>query len=325
MKRNIIKLKFKYALAFMLLGTMYSCEPEEFAVPDAEKYSKVFMQSASESSLAVNLEMEDTWFEIPVGAGFGGVNLPSSDIHVNFKVDPSLVAAYNERNGTNYPVMPEESYKFLESSAVISKGTASSNSVILNVNPSKLGGIMAYLLPVSIESIDGNAEVNEGLKTTYYLVKGTYSVNPYERMERTDWSIADFSTDENENASGGRVIHTIDGSVTTFWATQWRDAKPNPPHHITIDMGSIQPLHGVYIAGRLASGVPKSNGNPREIIIETSVDGVNWTYSQQYAIPNLAENEIWLDYTQNTRFFRITITATHADFYGTHIAEINAF
>lgn len=325
MMTNKIKNGIKAVAALLLAGAMYGCEPQEFTVPDAEKYSKVFMQSANESASILELEMEDQWFEIPVGAGFGGVNLPSSDIRVTFKVDPSLVSAYNERNGTSYPAMPEGSFDFAETTVVIPAGTASSSSVMLKVNPSKFGGIMPHLLAISIERVDGAATINDAMQTTYYLVRGTYSENPFERKDRTSWIVSDFSTDENENASGGRVIHTLDGNEATFWSTQWRAAKPGPPHHITIDMGTVQPLHGVYIAGRLANGVPKSNGNPLDLSVATSVDGVNWTYTQQYTVPNVVENEIWLDYTQNARFFRITVTASHANFYGTHIAEINAF
>jgi hypothetical protein len=325
MKLNTINNGIKAAFAFLLAGTLFGCEPQEFEVPEAEKYAKVFMQSASETASTLEIEMEDKWFEIPLGAGFGGVNLPKSDIRVTFRIDPALIAEYNERNGTSYPAMPEGSYEFTETTVVIPPGSSSSNSVKLKVNPSKFGGIMPHLIAVTIDRVDGAAAVNESMQTTYYLVRGTYSVNPFERKDRAEWTVADFSTDENENASGGRVIHTLDGNPATFWATQWRAAKPGPPHHITIDMGVVQPLHGLYIAGRLTNGAPKSNGNPLDLTVSTSTDGINWTYSQQYTVPNLVENEIWLDYTQNARYFRITVTATHANFYGTHIAEINAF
>ncbi len=328
MKTYKTNIRINVLLALGLIGILASCKPQDFTVPDADQYNKVFMQSAAQSPVAVNVEMEDNWFNIPFGAGFGGVNLPQSDIQVKFKADPALVAAYNLANGTKYPIMPAGSYELSETSVTVKKGSSSSNSISLKVNPSKFTGIIAHLLPISIESVSNGTPINNSLKTTYYLVKGSYSVNPYPRINRATWSIADFSTDENESVTaGGRAIHAIDNKLTTFWASQWRAAKPRPPHHITIDMGGVEKLHGVYIYNRLdASGLPKSNGNPKELTIETSLDGINWTYLQAYSsVPNLVENELWLDVTQEARFFRIRVNQSHADFYGTHITEINAF
>lgn len=310
----------------VLLGGLFSgCEPQELVVPDADSYSKVFMQSATENPNEVEFEMTDEWYSIPVGAGFGGVDLPSSPITVEFRVDLSLVDAFNEANGTNYPAVPEESYEFDQASAVIPASKTSSNVLDLRVNPSKLTGIMAHLLPVVIEKAEGGATINEQLRVAYYLVKGTYSVNPYERIDRSNWSIVDFSTDENENAQGGRAPDAIDGDLNTIWATQWRAAKPRPPHFITIDLGKKEVVHGLFIRGRMAGDAPRDRGNPKEIRIETSEDGVDWTYSQEYSVPNNEENEIWFDYTQNTRYIKITVNETHMDFYQTHISEINAF
>lgn len=315
----------KAALVLCMGVLLTSCEPQELVVPDAGAYSKVFMQAATENPNELEFEMTDAWYDIPLGAGFGGVELPTAPINVRFKIDLTLVEEYNELNGTNYPAVPEEAYQFAETSVTIPAGETSSNSIAIKVNPSKFTGIMAHLLPVVMESADGNVAINQSLDVTYYLVKGTYSVNPYERLDRSEWSIADFSTDENENAEGGRAINAIDGDLKTIWATQWRNAKPRPPHFITIDLGETQVLHGLFIRGRMSGDAPRDRGNPKEVRIETSPDGVEWTYAQEYSLPNNPENEIWLDYTQQARFIKVTVNETHMDFYQTHISEINAF
>lgn len=324
MKSNSIYIII-FALTVLIGGLFSSCEPQELVVPDAESYSRVFMQSATETPKEVEFEMADEWYSIPVGAGFGGINLPSAPIAVNFKIDFSLVDAFNERNGTNYPAVPEGSYEFDQTSATIPAGETNSNTLDLRVNPSKLSGIMAHLLPVVLESVDGTVTINDELQVVYYLVKGTYSVNPYERIDRSKWSIVDFSTDENENSQGGRAPHAIDGDLNTIWATQWRAAKPRPPHFITIDLGQIEVVHGLFIRGRMAGDAPRDRGNPKEIRIETSENGSDWIYNQEYSVPNNEENEIWFDYTQNVRYIKIIVNETHMDFYQTHISEINAF
>ena len=306
-------------------GMLSSCKPQEFVVPDAGLYPKVFMQSATENPKEIEFEMTDDWYDISVGAGFGGVDLPSSPVTVNFKVDLSLVGSFNEENGTNYPDAPNESYDFEQTTAVIPAGKTNSNTLALRVNPSKLTGIMAHLLPVVIESADESISINDELRVTYYLIRGTYSVNPYERLDRSNWAIVDFSTDENENSQGGRAPHAIDGDLNTIWATQWRDAKPRPPHFITIDLGQEEVVHGLFIRGRMAGDAPRDRGNPKELRVETSENGTDWIYSQEYSVPNDEENEIWFDYTQNVRYIKITVNETHMDFYQTHISEINAF
>ena len=315
-----------YWVMILLPLFFMGCKEEDFEVQDADAYAKVFLQQAIEGTVENTFFMKDEWYKVHLGVGYGGVQLPSSPIDVKLAANPSLVDQYNDLNNTHFPVMPEGSYRLVEDVAHINSGETNSQYLYLEVNPTKLTGIGAHILPVSLVSVTGAAQINEELKTVYYIVNSTYESNPYPDIERDNWKVVDFSTDEDEGAGGGRVAHALDGLYNTFWATQWRAAKPTPPHHITIDLSTAVDLHGLKLAGRVdAAGVPRNQGNPKNVLIETSLDNAPWEEAGLFTLENVAESTLYFEYAKHARYFRITVLATHNNFYQTHIAEINAF
>ena len=95
-----------------------------------------------------------------------------------------------------------------------------------------------FLLPLQIESVSPDIAVNPTLNTAYLKINGVYTENPFPIIDRSLWTIEDFSTEEQEPKEGidynGTAISIIDQSNDTFWGTQWRTAKPGPPHWITV-------------------------------------------------------------------------------------------
>lgn len=312
---------------------------------DIDQYSVVYtVQGVTDSSkrvLSVPMTAIDTNFN--VYASFGGIDYPKEDIKISFKVAPELVSVYNEANATAYPLMLSESYKIENGEVVIKKGQLTSGGMKIKIDASKFEGIGTYLLPVKIDKVTPDIRINENLSTAYLLINGFYESNPFPMKDRSAWTIAGFSTDENEAfnnyidgspdkisfPNNGRAASVLDDEVLTFWCSAWRSTKPGPPHWITIDMGSEQDIHGVKIRGRAASysykADVKSNGNPRVFYVEVSNDNVNWEKAGEFLCSNVFDNMFYLDYKKKVRYFKIVVTATQADFYGTHVAEINAF
>lgn len=312
---------------------------------DIDQYSVVYTaQGVSDSSkrvLSVPMTVLDTNFN--VYAAFGGIDYPKEDIKITFKVAPELVSVYNEANATELPLMLSESYKIESDEVVIKKGQLTSTGMKIKIDASKFEGIGTYLLPVKIEKVTPDIRINENLRVAYLLINGYHESNPFPLKDRSGWSIAGFSTDENEAFNNyidgspnkisfpdnGRAQSVIDDEVLTFWCSAWRSTKPGPPHWIAIDMGSEQDIHGVKIRGRAASysylAAVKSSGNPRILHMEVSNDNSNWEKVGEFSCSNVFDNMFYLDYKKTARYFRLVITATQADFYGTHIAEINAF
>ena len=153
-------------------------------------------------------------------------------------------------------MMLDESYTIENLEAVIPNGKYISSPIRIAINSQAFDGVGVFLLPVRIENVTPDLAVNESLQTAYLRINGYYTENPFPRYDRSGWSIAGFSTQEAEATSTypnrGLAVSIIDGENNTYWGTQWRNAKPGPPHWIAVDMGAPKELHGLTIRGRSA-------------------------------------------------------------------------
>lgn len=68
------------------------------------------------------------------------------------------------------------------------------------------------------------------------------------------------------------AIYAIDGDISTFWHTEWGNPQPQPPHHLTLDLGTVRPIGGF-------SQTPRqniSNGRIGSYQVDRSADGSTW-------------------------------------------------
>src|SRR5438445_630302 len=70
----------------------------------------IYMPQAYSERSDLSLVLIDTAQNVSFGAAYGGLNYPSKDIAVSFKIDTTLIAAYNAANGTSYVALPSASY-----------------------------------------------------------------------------------------------------------------------------------------------------------------------------------------------------------------------
>lgn len=325
---NFMKMKIKLLILSLAMATAWSsCRNSSMELRDiSDSTAVVYMPQAVTSPAVYSFEISGKADSIVYGACYGGPHSPASDIPVKFSVDASLIDHFNSNNFTSYPMLPEGSYELEQSSAVIPAGRYSTAPLNLVVHVNKLEGVGSYLLPVTIET---NMSVNEKLRTAYFLINGRYTTNPFPAIDRSKWKVTGFSSEEptGEGASNGHAIHAFDGDVNTFWTTQWKAAKPGPPHYITVDMQESRKIHGISITGRTDknTGEVKATGNPKNIIVELSADGNNWTYSESFTLANDKVSTVYLAYAQEARFVKLTVNASQGDSYLANMAEINAF
>ncbi|WP_126245304.1 BT_3987 domain-containing protein [Chitinophaga rhizosphaerae] len=262
--------------------------------------------------------------EIVYGASYGGPHKPKSDINVQFTVDPGKIPGFNDEFFTRYPIMPAGSFELERKEAAIPTGQVSTSPMNITLYLDKLEGVGGYLLPVTIST---GAKMNESLRTTYFLVKALYDENPFPMFDRTNWEVTGISSEETtgEGANNGRAVFALDGNPATFWTTQWKAAKPGPPHHILIDMKETKKLHGFTFTARVTNGTMKATGNPKGIMVEAGTDGLQWPYREEFTLGNTELNTIYLAYPPQARYFKITINTSQGDIYLTHFAELNAF
>lgn len=160
-----------FTLLLSLLVLTTGCKYDTDIV-NPENFVKIYMPQASVSPAKRTFTMADTEQTIIYGAAYGGTGYPSENIDVTFKVDESLVQLFNTTNGTNYEVLPPNSYTLEKATSVIKKGELATEALKIRLKTKGfLEGFKQYLLPVSIAQLSKQIPLNENLKTTYFLVE----------------------------------------------------------------------------------------------------------------------------------------------------------
>lgn len=324
-----------YSFIIGITLIIQACSEPKYDIPDAESYSKIFMQAASNGTLSKSFPIEDTWHSIPLGAGYGGLVKPDQKITVQLSVDPSKLEEYNTANNTNYTLPPSGSYTFDGGTVEILPGLSGSNSVQLKVNPLKLGGTRTYLIPISITNVTPHIPIANGLGTAYIQVSGFYESNPYTPYDKTGWEIVDYSSDNNDNAVGGRARFCIDDDVNTCWLSQYtrvNGVRPAHPHHVTVDMKENKELHGIQLFGRktLPGKSSQTYLFPKTVHIEVSSDNNNWTSVGVFTLLPVdqinPEGTMYFEETVSGRYVRVTVLgSTSPTGDTTAIAELYPF
>lgn len=317
-KKSSSNIFFLLILAFMLAG----CSDDETI--------KVYIPEAR-SMKVENFEISEAPYEVAFTVAVTGSDYATisgkevgKDVHITLAVDEAKVTAFNEACKTNYPILPSNCYT-LATEAVIPSGSASSNPVKIIVDAKgKIEPFDSYLLPISIAGIEG-AEADIIQQTVYYLLSGAANVEDMPFADRSLWTVIDVSSEEasGEGANNGRAIFALDGDEGTFWHTQWSGGEPQPPHHVTIDMGEEKRMLGFSYTSR-----DFGRAWPQEITMETSVDGEKWEDAGTYSNLPASGGTEFRSYFQgfkNARYFRLTITAVYDGSWSTSVAEINAF
>ena len=164
-----MKLKNLYFVSIALLtGALASCSDEvenfdnQLYISGAVKTSTVLLKST-----------------VPTTEGQFQISMArpeSQDITVTVKVDPSLVASYNEAYYDDAEMLPDGYYALENQQVSIPAGVILSD--IVSVKFSKLDELdreKVYVLPVTIDQ--ANIGVLQSARTMYYVLKGAALIN----------------------------------------------------------------------------------------------------------------------------------------------------
>lgn len=321
MKNNLLK----SLIAIALLSVHTGCK-DEVELPDQplSNYMQIYMPQAVNSPVNKTLSVAQEPQVLIYGANFGGQDYPEQDIPVKFVVDPALVTAYNTANNTNYELLPASAYTLSSTEAVIPKGKLTTGPLKIAVKTTGTDAVplfKTFLLPVSISGTD--FKVNESLRTTLFVVKVQPNFADYPNYDRTSWKIAAFSSQEaeGEGANNGRAVFVLDGNISTYWHSQWKNGNPGPPHSLTIDMGEVKTLHGINATARQVDG----NGKPNQVSIETSTDNVTWKVSGAFNLAATKDaQKQFLSAFVPARYFRFVVISAYGS-TNVHLAELGAF
>ena len=343
--KNIFQHRFAFIGLFVALCAISfsSCSDDEsYDFPGNSGKVYVRMQSSNMvNSIANVLDMKVSKTKFGTFGG-GSVSFPvrstvpvKGETSVTLGIDNSLIDAYNAKNGTECKALDASIFTLSEQNLVIGNGQMRSEKELeiaiapAKINPLELGD---YLVPVRLMGVTGAMEVSAEWSVVYLHVSVVDDPYGIPMADRANWEVVDFSSQEvnGENAPASNVL---DGDNSSIWHTEWSNSQPNPPHHITIDMGTVRHMAGFQYVTR-SSGA----GCPMELVVEISTDNAVWNEVGRYGQDELvfggnAECKKFFDELKDARYFRLVINKAGQQYWGNNIytsyytclAEINAY
>lgn len=131
-------------------------------------------------------------------------------------------------------------------------------------------------------------------------------------IDRTDWAIVDFSSEEavgEDGVDNGLASDVLDGDKETYWHSCWNGACGSAayPHHITIDMGASTEIAGLQFNQRSSGARTVST-----ISVSTSADNTNWTSIGDFNLSASTDDQnIDFGSAQTTRYIKVTMNSAH--------------
>lgn len=260
-------------------------------------FIKILMEEAliyftnSHSSLTIG--SEDTYHQsLTIEA-----NLENKwDISINLAVDESLVEQYNAEYGEEFAILPSDAYSITPNPVVLENGKQSVE-IIVSLEKEKIN-FGDFLLPVTIQNTS-RFSIDQSRDVAYVHV--SYPVN---RLDRSDWSIADFSDQEavGEGANNGHAHHVLDDDPATFWHSEWLASTAPMPHHITIDMKKEVTV--VYV--ELQRRINRRDTRGGNFFI--SSDNINYTKIGTFEMDTVDEAQMFSVTPSRGRYLKVEIT-----------------
>ncbi|WEK36329.1 MAG: discoidin domain-containing protein [Candidatus Pseudobacter hemicellulosilyticus] len=291
--RNYISILF----SFMVL--LAACTKDEDAVvlPNG---SISFRYPADKDTLEMPVSiLKDTTLVIGLQAALSG-EVSGADHWISFAVDTTKILGYRAKYG-NALVLPATSYLFYRSTTSLSAGNTVSDSAKINIGQqTKLTEYSTYVLPVVIQSVDGQPDGPHTTRVIYLVFKTGKPLF----VNKAGWTIHEFSS-----VNGASVATNIldDNNLTTFWAS---NIAQTMPQWVTINFNRDVDFLALNYYMPTALRYPTLGGYPTSIRIETSMDGVNWEDKGTYA-GNIVNNMQTLETGETTaRYLRFTSLAS---------------
>ena len=176
---------------FVLLGALTACERYD---ADDHKFGNVVYLNVSQTSpvqLATFSNNRPT-YDCTLQAA---LTYPAAqDVRVSLAVDPSLVAAYNARYGTAWPMLDEKYYTLSAAETTIAAGRTVSDPVTLQLRElmgegeEQTGALPldeTYLVPIRISG--ASLDVMRGSDVAYYVVKRSSAITVAAQLGEGNW------------------------------------------------------------------------------------------------------------------------------------------
>jgi hypothetical protein len=300
--------------SFIILVAACSKDDDRAALPEN---SISFQLAAGKDTVEMPVSiLKDTTLVLKLQAALSGT--PSSTEHyIGFGVDTTKILAFRARYGSSALLLPATSYLFYRSMVRIAAGGSVSDSAVLNIGQqTKLKEYSTYVLPLVIQSVDGNTDGTATSRVVYFVFKTGKPLF----VNKTGWTIAGFSS-ANGTLAATNVLD--DNNLTTYWAS---NIQQNMPQWFSINFNKDIVFTAVNYYLPTALKYPTLGGYPTSMKIETSMDGTNWVDKGIFA-GNIVNNAQTLDIGETTarylRFTSLAVVKYNADYEAVFISGIS--
>ena len=179
-------------------------------------------------------------------------SVSAENLTVTFKIDRTLVEAYNKAHGTSYELVPAEAYEFSKKEVILPRYNDVSSTAQVTLSSEMMPDGEQYLLPVTIDEIKGDA----GARTSdeggvYYILFNKRVLPPAELIDRTGWKVVHCTSEYTPgegNPKTGWAKDVLDGNPASYWTYNFK-ASVGPvvyvPLYFVFDMGREVTVRGV--------------------------------------------------------------------------------
>jgi len=265
--KNIVRSIYKHRLlcvaALALTTGASSCTKD--VVYEVENEGTIYMAQAYDNEARLNLFVIDTLQDINFGGSYGGIHHPQADIPLEFQVDQSLIASYNQQHGTDFQPFPESSYSISGLQTIIRKGKADSDPLKIVVDAGELEMGTPYMIPVKLISAAGSP-INDNLAISYFRIDSLV------RRERDVTGQATLAVSHENNGGSGANEGSpklVDNNTGTKYLTQ--NYASGMWFQLTFPAAKAL---GAYT---FTSGNDADTRDPKTWRLEASNNGTDWT------------------------------------------------
>lgn len=149
------------------------------------------------------------------------------------------------------------------------------------------------------------------------------SISTQTVMDRTGWSVVDYSTQEDKGGEGetGRAADVLDGDESTYWHSCWSDCTATAPHYITIDMGQTNTVNGFSFTQR-----QNLSRTVQDLEIQISNDNSTWESLGDFVLEKATNQQaIELNASKTFRYFKFIAKVSHDGTDNAAMAEIATY
>ncbi|WP_433902742.1 BT_3987 domain-containing protein [Sphingobacterium puteale] len=300
----------KYSFTLFILAFLFAGCSKEQETTGLGDGTVSFDLAAEKDSIQVPLSIiSDTISEIKFRAALSGSTTSSRDHWINFTIDTTKIGRYRLKYG-QASLLPVSSYLFYKPQVQLKAGSSVSEAAELNIiSQTRLVEYSTYVLPVVIQSVDGQVEGPASTKVMYYVFKTGKPLV----ISKAGWAIAGVSSIFNAFAAANVID---DNKTGTYWAS---NITQSMPQWVSINFNRDVTFSALTYSVPPILAYPTQGGYPTSIQIETSMDGANWV-SRGVFSGDIANNSQTLNTGLTTaRYLRFTSLASvkYASTYST--------